>query len=407
MGLGSRITRTACWAGAVIAGFAFGISADHYQHWPLQEIEYLKQYVTLKTGLLQRSWPDRRLFAAVNFDQLIKVRDTSTVTSKQAQLRDYIWGRDQGAQHTQAKPVQAPSAEALSHLGTAMGAPDLSLVVDGRYGYRGEALVWFSKNKADCLLVYAQGHGEELMDAHHRNERQLLKAVLSGGCDVLTVAMPLLGMTQKTFRANTRFGPLVMQTHNNLAYLASDDFNPLSLFFVHIRAAIDELERVGRYGRITMAGLSGGGWTATVYAAIDSRIDASFDVAGSLPLMFHLADPRNAGDWEQTNSGLLQIADYLDLYVLGAAGGRQVELVYNYYDGCCYGGNSALAFKSTLTTAAERLGGHIGVTVDETSFGHEISALTAKRIAALALSGPTRGLTPEDEGRSMISSSMR
>jgi hypothetical protein len=270
-----------------------------------------------------------------------------------------------------------------------MGALDLSLVVDGKYGYRGEAFVWFAKTKADCLVVYAQGHDDELMDARHPNERQLLKAVVNGGCDVLTVAMPLHGTTQRTLQANTRFGPLVAQRHDDLAYLASDDFNPLSLFFVHIRAAIDYLQTVGHYRRITMAGLSGGGWTTTVYAAMDERIDASIGVAGSLPAMFHLTAP-GSQDWEQSNDGLLRIADYLDLYVLGAAGGRQVDLVYNYYDSCCFGGNAALAFKPTLAAVVERLKGRIRVTIDNTSFGHEISALTAKQITSIALDASAR-----------------
>jgi len=378
------------WTAAVVATFAFGMFVAHYRVWPLQQILYSKQYVTWKTGLLQHSWPDKGFFAPVNFDQMIQVRDAGAVTSKRAQLRDYIWGRDQnGNLHSRAKSTRPPSAEALSYLGTTMGAPDLSLVVDGRYGYRGEAFVWFTKEKSDCLFIYAQGHGSELLDARHQNERQLLKTVLGGGCDILTVAMPLLGVTQKVLRANTRFGPLVAQTHDDLAYLASDDFNPLSLFFVHIRAAIDELQGVGRYRSITMAGLSGGGWTTTVYAAIDPRINASFSVAGSLPVIFRLADQRNEGDWEQRNDGLLQIADYLDLYVLGAAGGRQVGLVYNFHDGCCFGGNAALAFRPALMGAVKRLNGRIDVAIDDTSFGHEMSAVTTQRIASVALSRPT------------------
>ena len=384
-----------CWSAVVVASFAFGMFIAHYRYWPLHQISYLKQYINWETGLLPRSWPDKQLLAEVDFDQLIQVRDAAAVASKRAQLRDYIWGRDQP--HSRSRPIQPPSAEALSYLGMAMGVPDLSLVVDGRYGYRGEAFVWFAKTKSDCLFVYAQGHGKELLNANHRNERQLLKEVLTGGCDILVVSMPLLGVTQKALRATTRFGPLVAQTHDDLAYLEADDFNPLSLFFVHIRAAIDELQSVGKYHRITMAGLSGGGWTTTVYAAIDPRVNASVSVAGSLPVMFRLLDQRNDGDWEQRNGGLLKIADYLDLYVLGAAGNRRAELVYNYNDVCCFGGNAALAFEPALIRAVKRLNGQVGVTVDDTSFGHAMSVLTTKRIASIALSGPTRDSPVDSE----------
>src|SRR5262249_19048045 len=159
----------------------FGISTEHYKQWPWQDIVQLKQYFTWKTdGFLQRPFPDKASFAAVNFDQLIHVRDIAAVTSTRAQLRDYIWGRDQGAHRTKAKAVQPPSAKTLSRLGAVMGVPGLSLVVDGQYGYRGEAFVWFAKTKADCLFVYAQGHGYELL-ADYGHARQLLKTVLNEG----------------------------------------------------------------------------------------------------------------------------------------------------------------------------------------------------------------------------------
>ena len=46
------------------------------------------------------------------------------------------------------------------------------------------------------------------------------------------------------------------------------------------------------YEQLHMAGLSGGGWTTTVAAAIDKRITASFPIAGSVPCA--MRDP-NAG----------------------------------------------------------------------------------------------------------------
>ena len=37
------------------------------------------------------------------------------------------------------------------------------------------------------------------------------------------------------------------------------------------------------YSKIVMVGLSGGGWTTTVAAGLDPRIDLSIPIAGSLP----------------------------------------------------------------------------------------------------------------------------
>ena len=44
-----------------------------------------------------------------------------------------------------------------------------------------------------------------------------------------------------------------------------------------------------------------GGWTTTVYAAIDPRVTRSYPVAGSLPIPLRV-DVRDWGDWESNCS---------------------------------------------------------------------------------------------------------
>ena len=53
------------------------------------------------------------------------------------------------------------------------------------------------------------------------------------------------------------------------------------------------------YEQLHMAGLSGGGWTTTVAAAIDKRITASFPIAGSVPCSLRLAPTKSnpVGYW--------------------------------------------------------------------------------------------------------------
>jgi len=50
---------------------------------------------------------------------------------------------------------------------------------------------------------------------------------------------------------------------------------------------------------ITMIGLSGGGWTTHMAAALDTRIDLSIAVAGALPLYARPFNPGSVGDAEQ------------------------------------------------------------------------------------------------------------
>ena len=48
-------------------------------------------------------------------------------------------------------------------------------------------------------------------------------------------------------------------------------------------------------GDVSMTGLSGGGWTATMAPAVDSRIKLSIPVAGSAPFYCRLNDPAARG----------------------------------------------------------------------------------------------------------------
>ena len=90
------------------------------------------------------------------------------------------------------------------------------------------------------------------------------------------------------------------------------------------------------YRRFHMIGLSGGGWTTTVCAALDPRITLSFPVAGTMPL--YLRSGGSIGDREQFQPSFYRIAGYQDLYILGGYGEarKQVQILVRK-DDCCFG----------------------------------------------------------------------
>src|SRR5262249_40894467 len=105
------------------------------------------------------------------------------------------------------------------------------------------------------------------------------------------------------------------------------------LHYLKTRSAADGFPVYQEY---SMVGLSGGGWTTTVYAALDPTITFSFPVAGTIPL--YLRAKGSVGDTEQTLSSFYQIAGYPDLYVLGSHGpGRKQVQILNRQDDCCFG----------------------------------------------------------------------
>lgn len=147
---------------------------------------------------------------------------------------------------------------------------------------------------------------------------------------------------------------------------------------VVVNWAVDE-----GFSEISMIGLSGGGWTTTLAAAIDPRIRYSFPVAGSLPLYVRTSD---LGDAEQFDPATYSIAGYPDLYVLGGAGdGSRQRQILNRYDDCCFSGVRHLAYEEYVRSTGATIGsGEWDVFIDSSHVGH-LTSLYALEEAVLPI----------------------
>jgi hypothetical protein len=157
-----------------------------------------------------------------------------------------------------------------------------------------------------------------------------------------------------------------------------------------------------------MVGLSGGGWSTTLYAALDPTIQISIPVAGTSPLYMRKYSCFNGegseagcyngyyGDTEQDFPPLYRVTGYLDLYALGSHGRvgvgagstrKQIQIL-NRNDTCCFGerefkgpGTGAGAWESAVrgyeTLVAAAVGatgtGSFKLVIDENAIKHEIS----------------------------------
>lgn len=121
-------------------------------------------------------------------------------------------------------------------------------------------------------------------------------------------------------------------------------------------------------GDVSMIGLSGGGWTTNMMAAMDERITLSVPVAGSAPLYVRNAKPDFLGDAEQYYLPLYDediardgtgggVATWLEIYALGGYGdGRRQIFVSNLYD-VWFSGRFADSFKDIVArTVSNELG---------------------------------------------------
>lgn len=154
-----------------------------------------------------------------------------------------------------------------------------------------------------------------------------------------------------------------------------------------------------------MIGLSGGGWTTHLYAAVDPRVDVSIPVAGALPLYARPFSPGSAGDSEQVyapifgeedsnKDGVLDrangIASWLDVFALGAIASKDGRLrkqiqVLNQFDSCCFNGDVYKTYAEPLKQRASGINhGDWSVFIDDTHRSHLISPHVLKNVLAKA-----------------------
>jgi len=174
-----------------------------------------------------------------------------------------------------------------------------------------EPYIWYPAaiDSNGILALYHYGHttgGWEL-----GGQGDMVRALVEAGYTVAGFQMPA-------------GGPAVHNTYPD----PTASLNYLKFFVEPVIRTINEL--AAGFNSVYMLGLSGGGWTTVMCAAIDTRISRSVEVAGSEPLTI-----TTSRDWEQLLPGLADQFDYQSIYVAGAAARRQMQL-HNEDDSCCF-----------------------------------------------------------------------
>jgi hypothetical protein len=255
-------------------------------------------------------------------------------------------------------------------------------------GFTSVAYHLIPRRANERLLIYHNGHHQGL-DAG----KATIAYFLERGYALLVFAMPFAGLNTNPEALVTRCGLVRLEFearlhHDTMACLP----RPHRFFVEPIAVALNYTQRL-RYRLVAMTGLSGGGWTTMLYAALDPRVRLSYPVAGSRP---HYVTARRCpgdtstsifrcfGDFEQRDPSLYRIANHLELYTLGSWGERRRQVaVNNVHDPCCFAGTSYLEWRPVVQAALRRLGkGTFDATGDRTHSEHLISAFTRELIQA-------------------------
>jgi len=305
------------------------------------------------------------LYMQTDVGSLIGIKSKSGIDKKRGAIIDYIWAN-------KGFPNRMPNAiEKGIHDKYFDDLKNLEridkLTIDMDYGINSIAYHFIPKNGNNKLVIYHQGH-----EGFFIKGKDTIQFFLENGYSVIAFSMPLLGINSQPV-IETDFGKIKFFNHNQFAFLESDKLAPIKFFVEPIAISLNHIEKNYSYDDIAMVGISGGGWTATLYAAIDTRVQKSYPVAGTLPIFLRGED--DLGDYEQIDSKLYRIADYPDLYILGSYGyGRKQLQILNKYDGCCFYGVKHTLYEDKIKEILKKFSnGSFDVYVDESHKEHRIS----------------------------------
>ncbi len=240
--------------------------------------------------------------------------------------------------------------------------------VSMEYGVNSTSYLFLPNDSNNNLIIYHQGHKGDFLYG-----KTTIESFLKNGYSVLAFSMPLLGMNNQPV-IESDFGKIKLVSHNYFSFLESSEFSPMKFYFEPISLSLNYVENNFNFNNISMVGLSGGGWTTTVYSALDERISTSFSIAGSIPIFLRTTE-NNLGDYEQTLSNFYKIGNYLDLYLLASYGENRKHIqIFNENDPCCFSGDPREINDKKIKSVLKDLGnGNYDIYVDDTHFEHKIS----------------------------------
>ena len=317
-----------------------------------------------------------KVFTDTNINDLITINTEDDVARKRSELVAFIWG-PQGFPSGLPENVESNITDSrYSKIKNLKQIDRLTIPMDWGLASIGYHFIPVAGNNK--LLIFHGGH-----DGDFFSGIEVIRSFVEKGFSVIALSMPLEDPNTRPVVELKRIGKIQLTFHDQLKLLEMKSGHPVQLFLTPIAVSLN-YARNFKYDSVYMTGVSGGGWTTTLYAALDPRINRSYPAAGSLPL--HLREDRDRtntahrsadwGDYEQTIPELYNIANYLELYILGSQGPHRKQLqILNVHDPCCYAGESAKTYEGVVNTKVQQLGGgSFAVFLDATNRHHSISS---------------------------------
>ena len=316
------------------------------------------------------------IFLDTDLNKIISIHDPKEATYKRAELVSFIWGPNGLSKELPAKVEPGIQDARYADLSNLKQIDRLTINMEWQVASTVYHFIPAQGNNK--LLIYHGGHDGDFIVA-----KDLIAFFLTNGFSVMAFSMPLETPNNRPVVELEGIGKIQLAFHEQLKLLKMKAGHPVQLFLTPVTVALNHVQPLG-YTSVYMTGVSGGGWTTTMYAAVDPRITRSYPVAGTLPL--HLRGDKKRqntaqraadwGDYEQTIPELNSVVNYLDLYILGSFGEQRKQLqILNKNDPCCFAGESFRTYESVVNDRVRALGGgSFAVYLDTTNKMHSISS---------------------------------
>lgn len=310
-----------------------------------------------------------------NFDplKLIKINDKFSLELMRSELTKYIF-RNKIDKSNLPTITNKIIDEDFSSLNNLKYINKLEIKLD--LGFNSIAYEFVPKESNEKFIIYHHGHsggfdaGENYIDFF-----------LSKGYQVIALSMPTIGMNNQPI-IETSNGFIFFNLHSKFSYLEEFEINPIKLFIEPVMQVVNYIDEFYNNKNINMVGISGGGWTTTVSAAVDTRIKNSFSVAGNLPIS--LLNEHDWGHYELNKKDFYTKFNYLNLYILASSdlnNPRSYIQIFNQNDPCCYGGVRWKKYENQINFAVESItNDEFKIINDKKNYSHTISPSSLDKI---------------------------
>ena len=348
-------------------GIGYGILIGKYFVFPYRELANAKSFIFNQLRIFSKeiTIPETDVSNLISINQ-------KNIDSLKKELTNIIFGHS-SLPDSQPDTVYRITDDAYNDLENLDYIEQFEIIQ--KHNIQSIGYIFHPKISNNRLMFYHQGH----VGGFYLGKKTL-KQFVKEGFTVYAFSMPLIGTNNQPIVDIDKLGTIQLTRHQQLRYFE----NPIQYFINPVITMINYSSNK-KFDDIAMVGFSGGGWTTTLVAAMDSRINYSFPVSGSIPLFISIKTDNIPVHFEGMYEKLYTKINYLDMYVLGAVGvNRSQTQILTEFDPCCFEGRYSKYYFYEVKYVVDQFNhGKFDIFIDNSHREHKMSETAIMKISEI------------------------